>query len=235
MRRYTLRDNVRSALLGMGIGVALIPFIVAEREKTNSNVEIPRVHVVYAQTQRIDLTENETENEIVEAAETTEEEIVETVEEIETVEAEIFVPEEQEPYFPYTQEDIFLVGNTVFHEVGVLRYRCSEEDAMKALRMTASCVVNRAKMNYMFLGRTIEDQVNRKQYESSEKISNTRQEDVDEIFYQIAEEILQNGPIISERLVYQSEFEQGDVVDHIDNQWFGLVPESEYNTYKNAD
>ena len=191
-RHYTLRDNVRSACIGMGLGLMTVPFMIAEREGRD-DIGIPYVSVVYAEPR------------IVEFAETVEVETMEVVEPAEFaetaefVEAEISVPEEKEPYFPYTQEDIYLVGNTVFHEVGVLRYRCSEEDAMKALRMTASCIVNRSKMNYMFLGRTIEDQVNRKQYESFEKISNTRQEEVDEIFYQIAEEILQNGPVVSER------------------------------------
>ena len=222
------KNNIKSACIGMGLGLMTVPFMIAEREGRD-DIGIPYVSVVYAEPR------------IVEFAETAEVETMEVVEPaefaetVEFVEAEISVPEEKEPYFPYTQEDIYLVGNTVFHEVGVLRYRCSEEDAMKALRMTASCIVNRSKMNYMFLGRTIEDQVNRKQYESFEKISNTRQEEVDEIFYQIAEEILQNGPVVSERLVYQSEFEQGEVVSHIDNQYFGLVPKTEYENYKNAE
>ena len=90
-------------------------------------------------------------------------------------------------------------------------------------------------MNYKNLGRTIESQVKRSQYASYEKISESKQEGVDEIFYQIAEEILQNGPVVSERLVYQSEFEQGEVVSHIDNQYFGLVPKTEYENYKNAE
>ena len=227
-KRYTLKDNIRSTFIGMGLGLMTVPFMLAEREGRN-DIGIPYVSVVYAEPRVVEVTEI-AEVETMEVVEPTE-----VAESAEFVEAEISVPEEKEPYFPYTQEDIYLVGNTVFHEVGVLRYRCTEEDAMKAMKMTASCVVNRAKMNYMFLGRTIEDQVNRKQYESFEKISNTRQEDVDEIFYQIAEEILQNGPVISERLVYQSEFEQGEVVDHIDNQFFGLVPETEYENYKNAD
>ena len=210
-------NNFKSACIGMGLGLMTVPFMIAEREGRD-DIGIPYVSVVYAEPR------------IVEFAETAEVETMEVVEPAEFAETV-----GKEPYFPYTQEDVYLVGNTVFHEVGVLRYRCTEEDAMKALRMTASCIVNRAKMNYMFLGRTIEDQVNRKQYESFEKISNTRQEDVDEIFYQIAEEILQNGPVISERLVYQSEFEQGEVVAHIDNQYFGIVPESESEAYKNAE
>ena len=227
-KRYTLKDNIRSTFIGMGLGLMTVPFMIAEREGRD-DIGIPYVSVVYAEPR------------IVEFAETAEVETMEVVEpaefaeSAEFVEAEISVPEEKEPYFPYTQEDIYLVGNTVFHEVGVLRYRCTEEDAMKAMKMTASCVVNRAKMNYKYLGRTIESQVNATQYASHEKISNTRQDEVDEIFYQIAEEILQNGPVVSERLVYQSEFKQGEEVEHIDNQWFGLLPESEYETYKNAD
>ena len=214
MKRYTATENLISAILGIGIGLMVIPFMIAERQGRNES-EVKH-YVITSEPQS-------------EGTETTEE-VIEPAEVVETSETS-----KEEPYFPYTQEDVYLVGNTVFHEVGVLRYRCTEEDAMKALKMTASCVVNRAKMNYMYLGRKISDQVIESQYASFEKISNTRQEDVDEIFYQIAEEILQNGPVVSERLIYQSEFKQGEEVEHIDNQWFGLLPESKYKTYKNAE
>ena len=221
-RQDTLRDNVRSACIGMGLGLMTVPFMLAEREGRN-DIGIP--YVVYAEPRIVEVTETVEEVKTMEVAETAG-----------FVEAEISVPEEKEPYFPYTQEDIYLVGNTVFWEVGNLRYKCTEEDAMKALRMTASCVVNRAKMNYKYLGRTIESQVYvSSQYQSWQKITNTKQSDVDEIFYQIAEEILQNGPVVSERLVFQSEDEQGEVVAHIDNQYFGIVPETESEAYKNAD
>ena len=228
-RHYTLRDNVRSACIGMGLGLMTVPFMIAEREGRD-DIGIPYVSVVYAEPRVDEVTE------IAEVETMVVVEPAEVAESAEFVEAEISVPEEKEPYFPYTQEDIYLVGNTVFWEVGNLRYRCTEEDAMKALRMTASCVVNRAKMNYKYLGRTIESQVYvSSQYQSWQKITNTKQSDVDEIFYQIAEEILQNGSVVSERLVFQSEDEQGEVVAHIDNQYFGIVPEPECEAYKNAD
>ncbi len=218
IRKHTLKGNIISATIGIGLGLLTIPFMLAERNARTLE------HENHVQTEVISVAKN--------VPETLEQE--ETATEIETVKAEETTKEE--PYFPYTQEDIYLVGNTVFHEVGVLQYRCTEEDAMKALRMTASCVVNRAKMNYMFLGRSIQEQVyNEDQYASYKEISNTKQDDVDEIFYQIAEEILQNGPVVSERLVFQSEFKQGEEVEHIDNQWFGLLPESEYETYQKSD
>ena len=221
IRKHTLTENVISAILGIGIGLMIIPFMIAERE---GRKEVGVEHYVISSEPQI--------AEVVE--EITEEETME-VEPTEVAEAELSVTEE-EPYFPYTQKDIYLVGNTVFWEVGTLRYKCTEEEAMKALRMTASCVVNRAKMNYKYLGRTIESQVYvSSQYQSWQKITNTKQSDVDEIFYQIAEEILQNGPVVSERLVFQSEDEQGEVIAHIDNQYFGIVPEPECEAYKNAD
>ena len=215
MKRYTATENLISAILGIGIGLMVIPFMIAERQGRNE-AEVKH-YVITSEPQISEVTE-------------TTEEVIEPAEVVEASETS-----QEEPYFPYTQEDVYLVGNTVFHEVGVLRYRCTEEEAMKALKMTASAVVNRAKMNYMYLGRKISDQVIESQYASFEKISNTRQEDVDEIFYQIAEEILQNGPVISERLVFQSEFKQGQEVAHIDNQYFGIVPESESEAYKNAE
>lgn len=227
IRKHTLKGNIISATIGIGLGLLTIPFMLAERNARTLE------HENHVQTEVISVAENvpETLEQEETATEIETAEVVETVKAEETTETTI-----EEPYFPYTQEDIYLVGNTVFHEVGVLRYRCTEEDAMKALSMTASCVVNRAKMNYMFLGRSIQEQVyNEDQYASYKEISNTKQDDVDEIFYQIAEEILQNGPVVSERLVFQSEFEQGEEVAHIDNQWFGLLQESEYETYQKSD
>lgn len=158
----------------------------------------------------------------------------ETTEEVEET-TEVVVIETKEPYLNYTQEDVYLVGNTTFHEVGVLFYKVSEEEATKAARMTAACLVNRAKMNYHFLGRTIQSQLTPTQYASVEKITSTHQEQVPDRFYEIAEDILQNGHEFSERLVFQSEFEQGENIDHIYNQYFGLVPESEFQTYKKAN
>lgn len=220
IRKHTLTENVISAILGIGIGLMIIPFMIAERE---GRKEVGVEHYVISSEPQI--------AEVVE--EITEEETME-VEPTEVAEAERSVPEE-EPYFPYTQKDIYLVGNTVFWEVGTLRYKCTEEEAMKALRMTASCIVNRTKMNYRHFGRTIESQIFAdSQYASREKISDTKQDYVDEIFYQVAEEILQNGPVVSERLVFQSENEQGKEVDHINNQHFGLLPESEYEGYINS-
>lgn len=220
IRKHTLTENVISAILGIGIGLMIIPFMIAERE---GRKEVGVEHYVISSEPQI--------AEVVE--EITEEETME-VEPTEVAEAECSVPEE-EPYFPYTQKDIYLVGNTVFWEVGTLRYKCTEEEAMKALRMTASCIVNRTKMNYRHFGRTIESQIFAdSQYASREKISDTKQDYVDEIFYQVAEEILQNGPVVSERLVFQSENEQGKEVDHINNQHFGLLPESEYEGYINS-
>lgn len=223
MIRHTLTENVISAILGIGIGLMIIPFMIAERE---GRKEVGVEHyVISSEPQIAEVAEEITEEETMEVVEPTE--VVETAE---FVESEISDPEES--YIPYTQKDIYLVGNTVFWEVGTLRYKCTEEEAMKAINMTASCIVNRAKMNYRHFGRTIESQIFAdSQYASREKISDTKQDYVDEIFYQVAEEILQNGPVISERLVFQSEGEQGEEVDHINNQHFGLLPESEYEGY----
>ena len=79
-------------------------------------------------------------------------------------------------------------------------------------------------MNYMELGNTIEAQIAPSQYASADKVTAQKEDYVSEKIYQIAEDVMQNGPATSETLVFQSEFPQGEVVEQIGNQYFGVLP-----------
>ena len=246
MRRVVLRDKVISAMIGTSIGGLFIVFIVIP---ARANVERPKVpEEIYRQEYNkyleiksddlfiLDETEGTSKGEAtiyIVTKENNEQEIIGEDEETEGKNAEVDKAEleESKPYYEYTQEDVYLVGNTVFHEVGTLfadriHPDVSDEEATRAAYMTASCIVNRAKMNYMSNGNTIESQLVRSQYESKDKIKAVKEEDVPEFFYQIAEDVMKNGPVVSERLIFQSEKKQGIEVDYIGNQHFGLLPEN---------
>lgn len=206
-RRYTVLDNVISVAIGAIFACLLIPHIITAHASPYSIFKRNVETIQVSFEEEIEQVNNEKE----------------TIEPIEL-------------YFKYTQEDICLVGNTTFHEVGVLFKYCSHDEAIKAAKMTASCVVNRAKMNYEFFGETIEQQIfAKRQYGCSSKVTNQRQSDVPQIFYDLAEEILRDGPVVSARLVYQAQFEQGQVVDNIYNQYFGLVSEELYEYYTKSN
>ena len=204
--------TIVSILIGLIIGLLIIAFgLIPERSRNHGqvrNVTIENYPIVTEETEVE--TENETETE----------EETEVDNEVET-EAELG---EIEPYFNYSEEDIYLVGNTVFNEVGIFFQTLSQEEAEKAAYYTASCVVNRAKMNYLGLGTTISSQLVPSQYASAGKITSEKESYVSDKIYQIAEDVLENGPAVSEKLIYQSEFEQGDEIDTVGNQHFGLLP-----------
>lgn len=217
MKRFTIKDNVISALIGLLIGTIVIVFGVipargnAERPTVSPEIlrqEYDRQFDI--DVEQINFKEKKEENAI----------IISNLEDIEKSDDKT----NDEPYFNYTEKDIYLVGNTVFHEIGIFFQTLSEEKAEKAAYYTASCIVNRAKMNYMELGNTIEAQIAPSQYASADKVTAQKEDYVSEKIYQIAEDVMQNGPATSETLVFQSEFPQGEVVEQIGNQYFGVLP-----------
>lgn len=227
MRRYTFNENLLSVLIGTAIGLSILPWVALNRAKAEPII-IKEPAPVY-----IDIERPAKQEKII-IIQT--EEIPTVDETMETEESTEVETEEVEPYFPYTQEDIYKVGNVAFYEEGILLYRVSYEDAIKAIQMASSCLVNRAKMNYKRYGRTIDSQLKSSQYECL-KYNDVygKKEEVPELFYTIAEDIMMYGPVISERLVFQSQFTQGEpVCEPIYNQHFGLLPESEYHAYNNS-
>lgn len=229
MRKYTVKENVISALIGCAIMGAMTPFIISARAEVEPIIVNVRHEPVLVETfTTVDITEDKLLIEPLNIGEDVERPMLVPVTE-ETDENEES-EEIKEPYFNYTEEDVYLVGNMTFHEENILFCKVSEEKAIRATRLAASCLVNRAKMNYFGFGRTIQSQIKPSQYASFSKITATKQKDVPDIFYEIAEDIMKNGPEVSERLVFQSEFKQGDSngIEPIYNQHFGLISEKEY-------
>lgn len=221
IRRYTVTENVVSILIALGIG-SVICYNANEARKAVKPVIVP---YAYSSYEREVALERQREQEEIEAIINYKPTAIVTANVTDISEEVVTEPveAEKEAYFSgYTQQDIYLVGNTTFREVGVLFSRLSKEDAEKAARLTASCLVNRAKMNYKNLGSSIQAQLDPNQYASASLVKNTKDDEVPEIFYEIAESILRDGPEVSEKLIFQSEFAQGKVIEHIDNQYFGL-------------
>lgn len=225
IRRYTVTENVVSILIALGIG-SVICYNANEARKAVKPVIVP---YAYSSYEREVALERQKEQEEIEAiinykpTNIVATNVTEISEEVVTEPATVETETVKEAYFSgYTQQDIYLVGNTTFREVGVLFSRLPREEAKKAARLTASCLINRAKMNYKNLGSSIQAQLDPNQYASSSLVKNTKDDEVPEIFYEIAESILRDGPEVSEKLIFQSEFSQGKVIEHIDNQYFGL-------------
>lgn len=220
IRRYTVTENVVSILIALGIG-SVICYNANEARKA---VKPVIVSYDYSYEREVAL-ERQREQEEIEAIINYKPTAIVTANVTDISEEVVTEPveAEKEDYFSgYTQQDIYLVGNTTFREVGVLFGRLPREEAKKAARLTASCLVNRAKMNYKNLGSSIQAQLDPNQYASASLVKNTKDDEVPEIFYEIAESILRDGPEVSEKLIFQSEFAQGKVIEHIDNQYFGL-------------
>lgn len=224
MRRYTVTENVVSILIALGIG-SVICYNANEARKAVKPVIVPYAYSSYEREVAIERQREQEEIEAIINYKPTNivaTNVTEISEEVVT-EPIVETEKEKEAYFlGYTQQDIYLVGNTTFREVGVLFSRLPREEAEKAARLTASCLVNRAKMNYKNLGSSIQAQLDPNQYASASLVKNTKDDEVPEIFYEIAESILRDGPEVSEKLIFQSEFAQGKVIEHIDNQYFGL-------------
>lgn len=223
-KKYTLVDNIVSAAIGVGIMGLMVPHIIIARANVEPIIMSPRCEV-------IEVSEKVDDVILIEPLEIdnvpniiTEETTEETSEVLET---------SVEPYLPYVQEDIYCLGNAMWQEIGILFKKCSKEDEERAAYMTGSCIVNRAKMNYMHFGRSIKKQLNPSQYASYSKITEVKEAGVPDRIYEIAEDLLRDGPVVSERLVFQAEFPQGEVVEHIYNQYFGLLSETEYKYYCN--
>lgn len=121
------------------------------------------------------------------------------------------------PMVQADEEEVLLLAQLMHAEEGVLRRDLSSEDAKMAHMLCGSVVINRRNMNYRG-AKTIKDVIYTKgQYAC---IENLNQKVPDETI-EWARELLENGPIGPENMIYQAEFEQGsETVAHIGNQYF---------------
>lgn len=119
----------------------------------------------------------------------------------------------------YEKSDVELLARLMYAEEGKFIYELSEEDAKYVNQLAGSVVLHRRNTNFDGC-KTIRDVIYEKgQYDSVAR--GTLNQEVPDIVYEWAEELLQNGPIGPDNLVYQAEFPQGsEVYEHIGNQYF---------------
>lgn len=115
------------------------------------------------------------------------------------------------------ESEVILLAKLMHAEEGVLRQKLSPKEAKKAHMLCGSVVLHRKNMHYMGAN-TIADVIYTPgQYGS---IKNLEQE-VPEETIEWARELLQNGPLGPEDMIFQAEFPQGeDIFEYIGNQYF---------------
>lgn len=148
----------------------------------------------------------------------------ETVDQEEKESQEEEIEEEVFEEKPINQNDKELLAQLMYAEEGVYlqKYKDDPEKAEKVHKLAGSVVIHRMENHYMGV-ETIEDVIYAKgQYHTQTQKRVTNGQDVPEIVYEWAEELLTDGALGPEGLIYQSEFKQGRVYTQIGNQFFGV-------------
>ena len=117
------------------------------------------------------------------------------------------------------QSDIELLARLMYAEEGVFISKLPLEEAKYVNQLAGSVVLHR--MNSSFDGcKTIKEVIyDPGQYDCVRR--GTLSQKVPKIEYEWARELLENGPIGPENMVFQAEFIQGSgVYEHIGNQYF---------------
>lgn len=119
----------------------------------------------------------------------------------------------------YDQTDVELLARLMYAEEGIFIYRLPENEAKYVNQLAGSVVLHRRNMNYRG-AKTIEEVIyDEGQYACVE--NGSIDQEVPEIVYEWAEELLKYGPIGPENMIFQAEFEQGtEVFDQVGNQYF---------------
>lgn len=119
--------------------------------------------------------------------------------------------------------DIELLAQLMYAEEGIYlqKYKDNIEKAEMIHKLAGSVVIHRKENKYMG-AETIEDVIYTKgQYHEQTIKRVTDGQEVPDIIYEWAEDLIKNGAIGPDNLIYQSEFKQGTVYKHIGNQYFG--------------
>ena len=119
----------------------------------------------------------------------------------------------------YTQSDVELLARLMYAEEGIFISKLPLEDAKYVNQLAGSVVLHR--LNSSFDGcKTIRDVIYEPgQYDCVNR--GTINQEIPDIELEWARELLENGPIGPENMVFQAEFKQGSgVYEHIGNQYF---------------
>lgn len=133
-------------------------------------------------------------------------------------------------FLDYTQEDIELLAQLMYAEEGIFfkQYTENPEKVERVHKLAGSVVINRASIGYRGEN-TIKGTIYSKGQYAQQTLDRVSEgQDIPEIVYTWAEELLKEGALGPRGLIYQAEFEQGDeTYDEIGNQYFCV--ETKYN------
>lgn len=123
-----------------------------------------------------------------------------------------------------SDEDVDFLARAIYAETGILYYDKSLSPEMRELAqyLTGSAIIN-ATNHHVKGANTLYETIYSGRYavETLEKIPN---QPAPEEFLNIARDLLENGIKCPSSLIYQSEFEQGQVYMKIGNTYYGLEP-----------
>lgn len=133
-------------------------------------------------------------------------------------------------FLDYTQEDVELLAQLMYAEEGIFfkQYAENPETVERVHKLAGSVVINRASIGYRGEN-TIKGTIYSKGQYAQQTVDRVSEgQDIPEIVYTWAEELLSEGALGPRGMIYQAEFKQGDeTYDEIGNQYFCV--EERYN------
>lgn len=148
------------------------------------------------------------------------------VEKAEVLVREIDIVGEKNNSLKYNPTDKEILAQLMYAEEGVFlnKYEEKPEEVERVFKLAGSVAIRRMEHNYKG-AESLADVVYTEGEYAFQTVQKVRQgQDVPTIVYVWAEELLVEGPIGPKGLIYQAQFEQGEVYDRIGNQIFGIDP-----------
>lgn len=144
----------------------------------------------------------------------------------EGINEDINIKYKKEKYMEYTEEDIEFLAQTMFAEEEEFLSMLEQNPKIveRVFKLAGSVVIHRADNNYRGATTIQEVVFSKGQYANRTLEKVTEGQEIPGIVYEWAEELLENGAIGPNNLIYQSETLQGNRYEVIGNQYFGTEP-----------
>ncbi len=144
----------------------------------------------------------------------------------EGINEDINIKYKKEKYMEYTEEDIEFLAQTMFAEEEEFLSMLEQNPKIveRVFKLAGSVVIHRADNNYRGATTIQEVVFSKGQYANRTLEKVTEGQEIPDIVYEWAEELLENGAIGPNNLIYQSETLQGNRYEVIGNQYFGTEP-----------
>ena len=144
----------------------------------------------------------------------------------EGINEDINIKDKKEKYMEYTEEDIEFLAQTMFAEEEEFLSMLEQNPKIveRVFKLAGSVVIHRADNNYRGATTIQEVVFSKGQYANRTLEKVTEGQEIPDIVYEWAEELLENGAIGPNNLIYQSETLQGNRYEVIGNQYFGTEP-----------